>query len=527
MTRQVQSSYTAIAFGAVLGTALCFSATFGFADTVTLRTADGGLEVEGRYLGHDSGHIRIETEAGRLTFSRAVITCTGDACPTAETPPFVRFSGATRLADIVLPALLDGFARDSGLTLDRENGDRSTRYTFVEPSGDPLAAFVFVPTTTADGLADLLADEADVLMSYRTLSDSEFELTQEAGLGSLSDPQQMHLLGLDAIVPVVSPRLGVTSLSLEQVAAAMAGEVTNWSVFGGPDIAISLHLPDLDHAVTRQFERDVLDVSDRSLSDAVQFHATTAAASDAIADDRAALGVLPLRAVGNALLLTLRDECGVAAVPTSPAVATADYPLTTAAVLYRARRILPPIYHEFEAWLGSSSAQAILRRAAIETGAPNPIALRQQGDRLAAAIMAAGGEVDLTDLQDAVATFEGRVRLSPTFRFQAASPRLDALSRLEVEALGRRLAEGVFDGRRLTLIGFSDGAGNALDNLSLSRERAEAVRAALVAGLGHDWPAEVEIATHGLGEVIPIACDDTPWGRHANRRVELWVDALE
>jgi phosphate transport system substrate-binding protein len=26
-----------------------------------------------------------------------------------------------------------------------------------------------------------------------------------------------------------------------------------------------------------------------------------------------------------------------------------------------------------------------------------------------------------------------------------------------------------------------------------------------------------------FGEAMPMACDDTAWGRQANRRVEVWV----
>lgn len=527
MTCQTRSRTRSKFRGAALCAALCLFGHGILAETVTLRSPSGGLEIEGRYLGHDGDHIRIETEAGRLTFNLAAVTCEGDACPTEDTPPLVRFSGTVRLGEIVLPALVDGFAREAALTVIREETSRGSRYTFADDQGRDLAVFSFDATTTADGLADLLADEADILMSYRLLHAAEVEMARQAGLGDLGDPRQVHLLGLDAVIPVVSPRLGMSTLSLAQVAEALSGEVSNWAELGGPDLAIAVHMPNREHAVTGHVERQVLSATGGDFTETATFHPGLRETAEAIAADRGALGVLPVADVGNTLAVSLRDSCGRAAVPTAPNVATADYPLTTAVVLYEARRIFPPLYQDFLAWLTRPEAQIILRRLAIETDAPNPIAVRQQGDRLAAAVLAAGEDVSLTDLQTAMRAFEGRVRLSPTFRFDPASPRLDGLSQLEIEALARRISEGAFDGRSLVLIGFSDGAGNASDNLTLSRERANAVEAALVAALGGVWPEDVDAFTQGLGEAIPIACDDTPWGRHANRRVELWVDALE
>ena len=92
MTCQTKTRYRTIYQSAALCAALCLFAQASLSDTVVLRSADGGLEIEGRFIGYDGDHIRIETEAGRLTFDLAAVTCEGDACPTAETAPAVRFS---------------------------------------------------------------------------------------------------------------------------------------------------------------------------------------------------------------------------------------------------------------------------------------------------------------------------------------------------------------------------------------------------------------------------------------------------
>jgi phosphate transport system substrate-binding protein len=33
----------------------------------------------------------------------------------------------------------------------------------------------------------------------------------------------------------------------------------------------------------------------------------------------------------------------------------------------------------------------------------------------------------------------------------------------------------------------------------------------------------INITTTAFGEAMPMACDNTEWGRDVNRRVEIWV----
>jgi outer membrane protein OmpA-like peptidoglycan-associated protein len=65
--------------------------------------------------------------------------------------------------------------------------------------------------------------------------------------------------------------------------------------------------------------------------------------------------------------------------------------------------------------------------------------------------------------------------------------------------------------------GHTDSVGAAEINLSLSEQRAESVRAALV-GLGVDTS---RVTVIGLGEDFPIDSNDTAGGRARNRRVDV------
>ena len=73
-------------------------------------------------------------------------------------------------------------------------------------------------------------------------------------------------------------------------------------------------------------------------------------------------------------------------------------------------------------------------------------------------------------------------------------------------------------GSSFQIEGHTDSTGDAAHNLDLSKRRAEAVKAVLVAQFGID---AARLTTTGLGSTKPVASNDTPQGRSENRRVEF------
>ena len=72
----------------------------------------------------------------------------------------------------------------------------------------------------------------------------------------------------------------------------------------------------------------------------------------------------------------------------------------------------------------------------------------------------------------------------------------------------------------VTLVGHTDASGSLVANVALSRQRASAVRDALIKSYGA--PA-ARIDAQGSGYLSPRATNQTPEGRAKNRRVEVML----
>jgi phosphate transport system substrate-binding protein len=107
-------------------------------------------------------------------------------------------------------------------------------------------------------------------------------------------------------------------------------------------------------------------------------------------------------------------------------------------------------------------------------------------------------------------------RLSLDFRFRTGSSQLDTKS---MDDIGRvvSVVSSQFPGRSMILVGFADNTGGAAANLTLSKQRAEAVAEQM-----RQRGIQPALVT-GFGAELPIADNSTPEGREKNRRVEVWI----
>jgi phosphate transport system substrate-binding protein len=488
---------------AVLAAVAAWLAAPGAAQDATLTARDGSLSIAGDLVAFDGEVFRLDTVYGRLTVNAEGVICTGPACPTLTAPRAVlRVTGAADPGEDLMRELWSAFAAARGLRLTATAAPYAA--TLSDPAtGQTLAEIAFAPAAPAAARAALAAGDAEVAVAADV----------PPGLAG-------RAVGADALVALVSPDNRLPRIASGDLARALAGGVANWAELGGPDRPVVLHAlagdVALQGAVAARLGRPV---------PAAVVHPDARALARAVARDPWALALAGRRGAAPARVLPLTDSCGFPLPPGDVALKSGDSPLGVTWHLVTPRRRLPLILREFIEFGATDAAQAAVARAGLTDRRPARAPLAADGQRLLGAIRAAGAEVPLAELQRLAAAMEGGERVSLTFRFADGSSRLDAASETALSDLALRLATRAFDGHRLTLAGFSDGSGAAEANLALSADRARTVRAALARIAPDLAPADLP-AVEAFGEALPIACDTTPAGRQANRRVELWLHPL-
>jgi phosphate transport system substrate-binding protein len=496
------------------------------AQDVTLTSRDGSVTLRGTLLGFDGEYYRVDTDYGELTVDGSGVLCDGPACPNLQA--FVAelvISGAATAGEVLLPALIEAFGMRNGYQVSRETlvPDEVTFVLKDRVTARPVGRFAIRSTNTDEGFADLLANEADIVMALRETRPAEVRRAIEAGMGNLRATGRSRVLALDALVPVVAQGNPVTTLTLPQLSSLYSGEIDNWDQLGGPDAPVVPHLLNADSGLGQAVEDRLLSPVEKTLVARAVRHGTNRAVAAAIQADPFAVGLTTASRTGEARAVSLSGDCGFGLTATRRNAKTEDYPLTMPVFLYMPARRLPKLVREFLSYTRSPGAQMVIRRAGFVDQLPEEVPIDDQGARFANAIAQAGPEVQLDDLQRMVRVLTPFRRLTTTFRFEAGSSLLDAQSRSNVEQLATALESGFYDGRQMMFVGFSDGEGPMKVNARISRERAMAVRRAVVAAAQTADLGRIGISAEAFGEAMPMACDDSPWGRQINRRVEVWV----
>ncbi|MEM6386020.1 MAG: OmpA family protein [Pseudomonadota bacterium] len=475
------------------------------AEPVRLSDAEGTLQIEGTLISRDGELYRIDTAFGPVTVDAGALTCSGAGCPD-PTDLIVRATvgGNEELVHRLFPALLEVFAdARSWNSVRLFHADEHVIWELRERETSRLVAIFEVKALSLEDTRKGLRDG---------------ELTLGLSFDESESDMRHDVVALDALVPAVAPDNPRAMVTLSQLSYLLSGEGASWARLGGPSVPVSVHVPSSLEVDPSVFGLDTLPSN-------LETHPSVSQLADTVARNSAAIGLVPYSSLGNAVPLIVSGSCGLATPATRDTLRAEDYPLTQPVFLNSVGADHPKVVRDLIAFSRSAAVQPIIRATGFVDQAIGRIGFEQQGDRIASAVLSAGDDPErVAEVRDMIGVLLGGERLTLTFRFRDGESTLDPQSTSNVQRLADAISDGLFDGQDIIFVGFSDGIGDPDANLRLSERRARSVRRAVSARLPE---TEVALDVAAFGELMPMACDDAPWGGRVNRRVEVWIKPQE
>jgi len=388
------------------------------AQTVTLSSASGGLEVTGQLLHFDGVDYRIQTEFGALTVRGDGLTCAGWGCPKQDQllEQFA-FVGSGDLMTQMMPILIQEYAIARGDMAIGNPKDQSHLEMSLQ-SAD-LDTFAKVD----------LADNANALA---TLDPIYLGDPPDGDLGNF----RQTIIARGAVLPILHPDNIVTTLSVEQISGILSGDITNWSELGGDDYPISIYAPH--------------DLSDHPyqipdpLTQAILLK-TDAEVEHRVANRRGALGIVRYHYRTNSRVAAVTSGCSAPLMPTVFNIQSGEYPLGFDYVMYLPRKRLGPNQRGFIDWLKGKDAHKIMTENRYIGVWPDDMILDHQGPRLINSIQYLKNQTSTEILKEMLFDLQGAARLSATFRYNDTGDQLDAASRGYRAMLREALLRGEYE----------------------------------------------------------------------------------
>ena len=508
---------------------------------ITLRMKGGGFQIRGALKAYDGKAYHITSVSfGNMSLDATRFDCVEGDCPTepitapkvasfAATGAPTKFSiaGSNTVGNALMPALIEAYAKSAGLETVRV--DQADPLDVVmklrDRAGREVASIDLRRHGSSTSFRELQAKTALIGMSSRRIKDGEVTKLRTAGLGNMRSAGSEHVLSLDGLQIVVATDNPAVSISLDNAAKIFAGEITDWSALGLPPGPIKVHAPTPDSGTWDTFNSLVLKPRKAKLAATATRTEDHAELSDRVAADPLAIGFGGIAYQRSAKPLNIETSCGLIVPPSRFAMKTEEYPLTRRLYLYSVGRPKNRLAGALLDYSLSDAAQPIVDRMDFIDQSTEVLSFSRQGSRIAYALNAPNENFDFNLMKKLISDLRGKNRLSLTFRFNASgTSQLDARATSDVRRLANLLARPKNKGKEVILVGFADTVGPFAGNLSLSTNRANVVRNAMLAAVDAKKIGGNRIKVAAYGELAPVACNNTEAGRRFNRRVEVWMD---
>lgn len=503
--------------------------TLSWGAEVTLKSADGTVNLVGEFVDFKDDSYIIRTKLGDLRISASRVRCEGEACPqVGSATADVKITGSGTIGLGMMPLLMTGFASsmeaEAEITNTANNGESIAKLVADSGFGDDIGSFLVRSTSSDEAFQALLKNESQIAMSARRILPDEARELRAAGAGNMVSPEQERIVAVDSVVVVTNPANKVQELTVDQLRSIFSGKVRNWKDVGGDDHPIQVIAQEkgstsYEFFMNYLFDQDVPDFRPAGLAPDDQ------SVSNTVYLDPHAIGYVGYAFQRGANAVTLVNECGLHARPDAFSAKTEEYDLNRRMYLYsRSDRLDPSakslldfaISPEADGVIGKSGFidLGILRRGQTQED--------ERGLALADEIKAYDAGFETTVAKEMLEKMVHYDRLSTTFRFRLGSSKMDERGKLDMERLISFL-EDAPEGTEITFVGFTDSVGSFEGNRRLSQGRASEVMNEVRRSAGARL-AHIKMRTEGFGEVSPSACNVSERGRAVNRRVEVWIN---
>lgn len=500
------------------------------ADEVTLKSADGTVNLIGEFIDFSDGNYVIRTGLGDLRIAASRVRCEGDACPVFDTTSAdVQIAGSDTVGLGMMPLLISGYASfldaEASIVTTEKQGEILANFIGDGGFGDELGSYLVTSTSSGDAFKTLLDGSAQIGMASRRIKPDEARSLRDTGAGNMVSVSQEHIIAVDSLVVITHPNNPVQELTMEQLAGIYKGEITNWSEVGGDDATISM-ISRQDGSGTRSvFEDRVFGDSQPTLVSSAQIANDNSTMAAMVNDDVNAVGFVGYAFQRGAKALTLINECGISMTPDAFSAKTEEYALQRRLYLYNRADNLEAATAEFINYAISEDADGVIAKSGFINLGIKSRAQPLDGDRARMLLNPAVDPFEGGVMREMLGQMVGYDRLSTTFRFRTGSSKLDERGRVDMARLADYL-EDMPVGTKVTFVGFTDSVGTFENNRALSIGRADQVMAELAA-VGGDRLAGIEFSSSGYGEIAPSACNSAEDGRSINRRVEVWIQGSD
>lgn len=526
---------------AKLALALGMAAAPALGAEVRLIGKDSNINVVGDLLSSSGGQYLVRTDIGEFYIDQNLVTCEGAGCPQmSDVDAEFEIGGDGHVAFMLVPVLLEGFAESleaevefldpQGQPIDMEEFAQSASsgehgeeigVRLVDYDGEEIGNYA-IHEGNNDTLMEELAERAGhfgITVIEGSANRKQRNAVLNGGGGDIRSIEQERVIGMDGHVIIAHPNNGAHSVSLEQAAMVLAGEITNWSDLGGPDAPIAVYAFAEGTSGNYDTEELLMEPFGKTLTPEANIVTTEAQLANAVTSDPAGFGFIAFSRKRDARPVPLRTSCGIIQVPSAFTIKTEEYALNERLTLYN-RSDISGVAIEFVDYVDSGDVGGLLAKAGFIDLEIEEQSMIENADRLAGELEENDDPYEAAIIEELLSDMNTLERLSATFRFAPGSSRLDNRGQRDLELVIDFLArEGASE---VHLIGFTDDKGPFEPNIQVAQERAEAVLAELQDAAKGRLDG-IELVAKGYGELAPVTCNDTPGGRATNRRVEIWI----